>query len=751
MIRVASTGLAALAAAASLSVLSITEVQAQAATPTRADTAAAAESRLSVDAYLDDQAREMVRLARARRALYDSRIQAYTATAVERISVGLRAGIAERLVFRRETAARIDWTLDTVRVEVLGAREVAPVFSGAVRVPGDLDRYMPTLAFDPVDSEMMLRLDSTNLRHPLATGSEAYYRFASGDSSVITLPDGRAVRLHELRILPRRSDPQLIAGSFWVDAATHAVVQAYFRQSRAYDVARDDDDCGMACRLALAAIRPLSMELDYIAIDYGLWDLHWWLPRSIAAGGVLQAGRFAVPLQFERRYSDYTVEGDTTGRPVVQADSVRARPCRPRGAFLVTIGSTPDSAQAARNDSIRAARRAERLAAGADSAAVCDRSFIVTAADAEQLLRSDLLPPSIFTRAAGVLSAPELESLARGLRMIPAARWQLARPTVQLPADIRYNRVEGLSLSAGALADFGVLSLDAAAGMGTADQRLRAELGVMRPGMATRLRAAGYTRLAAVDPAAAPFTLAGSLNALLFGRDDHEYFRATGAELIVRPADARTQWYELRMFGERQRAAAKQTDFSVPGLFDADRQFRPNLDADAADQIGASLVLRTGRGLNPAAFRWAAQLELHAEAGDYRFTRPALRLQSSLPLGRLSLTTEVAGGSSFGRAPAQRDWLLGGAATLRGYSAGAARGEAFWLGRVELAAGRPAARMVVFSDVGSAGPLDELRSVQPLHSVGAGISLLDGLLRIDLARPLDGGRWKVHTRIDRMR
>lgn len=728
---------ASIALAAVLSVAAAAPASAQVRTES-VDTAGRAETVvLPTDAYLDERARETVRRARERRAMYDARIRAYSATAVERMSMGLRAGIAERLMYRRETASRIDWTLDTVRVEVLGAREVAPMFSGTPGVPADLQGYMPSLAFDPVDSEMMLRLDSTSLRHPLATGAEAHYRFESGDSSVISLPDGRTVRLHELRILPRRRDPQLISGSFWVDAATYAVVQVYFRQARGYEASRDSDDCGLSCRIALAVVRPVRMELEYIAIDYGLWDLHWWMPRSIAARGVVQAGRFTVPASFERRYSDYTVEGDTITSAAALDDEPRSRPCRPPTMMSINVGAgAPDSA--------RAARAAEGLEPLPD-AAECDRTFIIDTPDDSMLLASELLPASIYSGDAGVLGLAELEAIASGLRRIPDALWQLRSPTVLVPAAVRYNRVEGLFASAGALMDLGVLTLDAAAGMGTGDRRLRGELGITRTGTAALARVAGYSRMAAMDGTTAPFSIGSSLNALMFARDDHQYFRTAGAEAVIQPAAARSAWYHLRMFAERQRAAGKQTDFSLPHVFESDRLFRPNFTADAADQVGATLTLRTSGGLDPNAFRWATALELHGEMGDFGFTRPALRLQASLPFGRFALGTGIAGGSSFGAAPAQREWLLGGASSLRGYSAATLRGEAFWHARVELARGMPYARVAVFGDIGHAGPRSGLRSARPLRSAGLGFSFLDGLFRIDVARPLDHGSWKLHT------
>ncbi|MBD0321462.1 MAG: hypothetical protein ICV87_14075, partial [Gemmatimonadetes bacterium] len=90
------------------------------------------------DAYRDPRARELVRLARARRAVVDTRITGYQVTARERLSARLSVAGLEKLLFRRETASRIDWSRDTVRVEVIGAREAIPsVRAAAQRVSPD--------------------------------------------------------------------------------------------------------------------------------------------------------------------------------------------------------------------------------------------------------------------------------------------------------------------------------------------------------------------------------------------------------------------------------------------------------------------------------------------------------------------------------------------------------------------------------------------------------------------------------------
>lgn len=698
------------------------------------------------DAYADEAARELVRLARIRRGMVDTRISAYTTRAVERISARIGTPLGDRLLFRRETASDVSWTRDSVHIHVLGAREVMPVVNAQPKVPPDLASYMPSMAFDPVDSQMLLSLEGTSLRHPLAADGEQHYRFASGDTTVIRLPDGRAVRLRELRVLPRRAEPQLISGSLWLEAETHAVVQAHFRLARPVDTSRDGGGPAF----------PVRAEIDYIVLDYGLWELQWWLPRLAAGHGVVHFAGRRFPISFERRYGDYTVTGDPQGAPLASRDSV-AKLCRPPIGMEITadVRATPHDTMTAasaarlqaRRDSARAARRVER----GDTTAVCERPFVVTRADHPDLIVSAELPADIYGGDA-LVDERELAAIADRLRSVAVPPWQVGLPRIEWPLNrpglVRYNRVEGLSLGARAVMDFGRASADAGVRVGTSGE-VGAELGLVRSGARAEGRLAGYRRLDVVDPATDPFGLRSTVGALFLGRDDHDYFRATGAELRLRPPAVRSQWYDLRLFAERQEAVSVDTDFSLLRLVDPDRGVRPNVAADRADQVGATLRLRTAYGLNPDAFRWGAELELHGEAGDYRFARPAVRMRATTPLvGRLTLGGEAAAGSSFGDAPLQRLWQLGGAATLRGYEAGAARGEAFWLGRAELGYGLPFARLVAFTDAGWAGPRSDFTSGRALSSVGAGIGLLDGLLRLDVARARETGRWRVHLNLN---
>jgi hypothetical protein len=67
-------------------------------------------------------------------------------------------------------------------------------------------------------------------------------------------------------------------------------------------------------------------------------------------------------------------------------------------------------------------------------------------------------------------------------------------------------------------------------------------------------------------------------------------------------------------------------------------------------------------------------------------------------------------------------------------------GDAFWLARAEAGYGFEAVRPVIFGDIGT-----------PLSGVGAGVSILDGLVRLDVARglqPVGQRGWRVDAYLE---
>lgn len=691
----------------------------------------AVQNPVDSSAYVDAAARRLVAAARGRRETIDRSITAYRTRVRERIGVGIRALRRDRMLYRREIALQIDWQRDSVtRVDVLGARQSVPAALPKPSLPNDLKSDAGDYAFDPADDRLTVefgggnreRRDSTRdstrhrdveFRHPLAPGSEADYRFATGDSSVVVFPDGRAIRLRELRIIPRRLDFELMSGSFWIDENSHAVVRALIRPARPFDFEQDAPEDNKDIP---GFVKPIRVEVRFLTIDYGLWTGRWWLPRLIAMDAVATAGSFLqMPMRYERVYDEYEVHGDT------------AVPLAPR----------PPAPSAAEDSVARAACRAreksEKISCRCSNGR-CSAFTVHIPTDTAALLTSTTLAPPFGAGNDTLISPGEMEELTHGLGDLPQAPWQLrARPPRWGLA--RYNRIEGLSLGARGELDLGRLQLDGAARIATTDGELDLQVGVLRETGTARLRVAGYRRLAAVDPTARSLSIGNSLGALVLGRDDGDYFRAAGAELTIAPAVTLPQRFAIRLYAERQRQALKRTDFSFPHAIHADHVFRPNVTADSADQLGASLTLRTQRGIDPARPQWTADLTLDGSVGTYRFGRMSSTLRVATPLGpRLAGAVEVAGGIADGLVPVQSYWYLGGPGTLRGYGGDAASGDAFWRARLEVANRWPAARVVLFADVGRAGPREHLSLATPLTGLGVGASFLDGLVRVDLAR-----------------
>jgi len=681
-------------------------------------------------AYLDAAARRLVAAARTRRETIDRSITAYRTRVRERIGVGIRALRRDRMLYRREIALRIDWRRDSVaQIDVLGARQSVPAAVPKREVPEDLKGDAGDYAFDPADDRLTIgfgntRRDSTQdstskhrdveFRHPLAPGSEADYKFATGDSSVVVFADGHTIKLRELRIIPRRLDFRLMSGAFWIDESSHAVVRALIRPARPFDFEQDvsdEDDKDIP-----GFVKPIKIEIRYITIDYGLWTGRWWLPRLIAMDAVATAGSFLqMPMRYERVYDEYEVTGDTA----------------------VTRAVRPPAATAVEDSLARAACHAregvEKISCRCRNGH-CLAFRVNIPTDSAALISSAVLPPPFGAANDTLISEGEMQELTRGLGQLPAAPWQfqVRRPRWGLA---RYNRVEGLALGARGELDLGRLRLDGTARIATSDAEPDLEGGVLHETGAARLRFAGYRRLAGVDPTARSLGIGNSLGALLLGRDDGDYFRATGAELTVAPPVTLPQRFTIRLYAESQRRAAKRTDFSVPHAIHGIHVFRPNITADSADQFGASLTFRTQRGIDPALPQWTAEVTLDGSVGTYRFGRASSTVRVSAPLGpNLAGAVELAGGMADGVVPVQSYWYLGGPSTMRGYGGNASSGDAFWRARLELANRWPAARVVLFADVGRAGPREQLSLARSLAGVGVGASFIDGLFRLDLTR-----------------
>jgi outer membrane translocation and assembly module TamA len=141
---------------------------------------------------------------------------------------------------------------------------------------------------------------------------------------------------------------------------------------------------------------------------------------------------------------------------------------------------------------------------------------------------------------------------------------------------------------------------------------------------------------------------------------------------------------------------------------------------------------------------------VQAETGDYDLARASLTLRGAAQLARgFRVGAEAAAASSLGEVTPQRMFYLGGARTLRGYDASTVAGTSMARARLELARTASFGAVAIFSDWGWAGDRDDVRDADQRWAVGIGTSLLDGLVRLDLAHGLLTPRgWRLDLHLD---
>jgi hypothetical protein len=686
-------------------------------------------------AFLDAGAVILLERARTARQASDRTLRSYTALVRSRLGVAMRMPLKDRMLVREEAAARVRWSRDADDiVHMLAGRQqtpggVKPALFGPGMRPMDptADRlYFGAMFGDPDERDD----DDYWIEHPLGDEGTRHYRYQSGDTLAIRLQDGREVRVIELRVLPRRQDPHTVRGVLWVDAASGALVQGAFRLARKVDIihdmnAIDEEDLRIVERVPF--ITPMEFDISLLTVEYSLWEMRHWLPRAMRFEGMVRTGVLHFPASFDVSYrmEEVVTDGDAGDEP--EADIV-AR----------TI-------EAWRGD-----EEASRVRHGREDARRYTR---IAPRDQALLLESELLPPPIWADAPGFITESELNTIYDRLASVPLP----ARPGLPVrfgwgygePGMLRYNRVEALSVGGRVTAPLPHVTLLATARLGAGDLQPNGELLLHRETMRRTLSLRGYHELATADPSRRALGPGNSLSALLFGRDEGEYYRATGAELALAPPPLRRQWWQLRAYTERQDAVARNTHVALPRAW-RDSVFRPNIVADEATQYGALLHVRPWWGTDPQRAQFGIDLLLQGEAGDFEHARGRLALRGAAPLGaRMRVGAEAAVGTSEGTVPVQRHFYLGGASTLRGYEPSTVSGTSMARGRLELARTVRAASFAVFSDVGWAGDRDDIRLDRRRWSAGAGVSLLDGLVRFDLARGMDAPRgWRLDLHLD---
>ena len=728
-------------------------------------------------AFHDPAARELFNRARVARIAQDSSLQSYDSKVRQRLSVLLGIGKLgrDRLVFRQENASRVRWQRDAgVRIDVTGARVAIPPL-GSPKVERDavqdaaLDTDGLPIPYFPGSENLLISglvaktdVNERELVNPLARGAEAYYTFRTGADSVsFRLPDGRMIQLRELEFRPRVPKANVVVGSLWFDIATGQLVRAAYRLAipavmtiGVYDESGDSVKTGLGVKLLRTMVQPMTAELSAIIVEYGLYGGRFWLPRSQSIEGSAQALVARVPMKIETSFT-YASVNEPLGLAVIHVDTTVKDELRrdppPPGLDSAARRKWRDSTRAVYVAASKARQDSTDKGLKVGSMRQCDTSATRTIirfrteakiptetrvpCDVDTLMASSDLPASIFDPGEDVFGSAEAQRLAADALGMgaqpPLSLGNLPAPRIQLgPSMTRYNRVEGFST--GALWDQQLgagLSATAIGRFGFADKKPNFELSLARSDFSKTIRVNGYTRLTSANDWGSPLNFSSSLGALLFGRDEGFYYRATGAELLW--TAERGPRLELRAFSERQSNAPLNTTANLGATF------IPNIESANVTSTGASLRYLGSFGQDIRGWRAFTDLRLEGAAGDSSYGRAALDVTlSKALLRRLDAALTLAGGTTVGHVPAQRRWFLGGTQTIRAQGPDTAQsGTAFWMTRMELARSSEFMRTALFGDLGWAGPREQWGQFgRPLSGAGVGFSFLDGLIRFDVAK-----------------
>jgi hypothetical protein len=483
-----------------------------------------------------------------------------------------------------------------------------------------------------------------------------------------------------------------------------------------------------------------------------------------------------VPFKMEQSFRYSSVNVRDTLPPIVIADALG-------------LDTLADSVAERMRDSIRELRRARRdsirqgLLAKQHQVSQCDTSAyrivmrregrddgvqlntaVRMPCDLSKLQNSPELPKSIFDPGDEVFGAAERDELIKEALSLGAqppfllGSGRLPPPTIKWGAEfMRYNRIEGFSAGGEIDQPLGAGYTARAVGrLGLADFEPNLELTLQRTNLEKTYALTAYNRLVAANDWGNPLSFGSSVSALLFGRDEGFYYRATGAEL-TRTRDPRSDGAHMdwRLFLENERAARQNTTFSLGATF------VPNIDAQNEQYLGTGLRINHTAGRDPRGLSILTDVRLEAATALakhdslwHRYARGAadVTISHGLPEQLIGAVT-LSGGTSAGIVPVQRLWFLGGAQTVRGERPDTSlSGNAYWLTRTELAYDARPVRPSLFGDIGWTGDRSQLYKNQlgrPMSGIGAGASFMDGLFRFDVARGLyPEKRWRIDTYVE---
>ena len=731
-----------------------------------------------VDAYLDDVARTLVEGTRAARD--SASLGSYTARVRERQMVSFMGRRSSHVVQDYRQSLRFRWSRDdagVVRLDSYWARHRALASD-----PSSSLGVLPAVrrGLDPWQSPFRYALamlpdvhhSTDHDRHhtrfvsPLDSGAERFYRYRSGDTVSVVLPDGTAVLAVSVAATPRRRAARFLSALMWIDAESLGLVRIALRPAKRInqelvlciwcengngpmlfmDLGSADEDAGpsdvadpsdatgptddagpeavadstqdgigILGRLANAAINSALPKIEIgvasVVVDFAQWNSRHWLPRSMTwLGFASPADEFVA----NEAAQDFAASVRVSTHAVFEVEEVReaeggnAETSAQIAQRWTMPGDTTDAAESADPSSAWVILAPDSLAAAPEpfGEGIWDEDALAGGGEAG--------------RMASELAA--LEAEAAGEIVDESSPWSFEPPFLTLRL-LGYTRDEGFLVGTRLWRRFPGGRAVASLSMGTNLREPRATVAVERefPDWKLRLSAFHDRRpigLVEVGPAGAV-------------ERPREWYAVDGLAVRFSSARRNRESLSLRLFAERH----------------------DELGPDAEDLRAGALLAWTPwwGGVGGRRLQGGGEVSLQGTLGDERTFR--LGTTAAMVAGRgagWSLGLEGGGSRTWGGGQRVDPWLLDTTGEqLRGHERPRTAASVVWRGRADLQRRVWWTRISVFADWLSVAD-------RQYRSAGAGV-VLPGGIRLDLARgfPVEladdaqtDPEWRFYVRFD---
>jgi len=703
--------------------------------------------------FSDAATAELYARARVRHIAQDTLVRDYRATVRTRMdaSAGRSRFARQTALFAHESVAEVGWQApNDLQVKVLGTRAQLPIirilqgFGGEAEAEAE-DELRRELVWDRPwfipralgDSIRLMGVPDRAALHPMADGATDLYRYAITDS-VQLVTQSRTIRALKMRVEPKSYGPALVAGDMWLDTETADIVQfgMVFLGDYLWESPEGDtpEDSARALKESDQANRFLSVEAQ---VEYALVDQLYWMPYRQFLAITVEIPMFlnaAIPVRAVTTFTDYTVNSNP---PIV---------------FHVSEEELAESEESGRSD-----RRRVVLKAGTGGAEVT-----VEGDEDEQRRAHGYYRAGIWRDGHWEMDVPPGDSLlafewddeldtsydADEEKRLRETFAELSELSEELPPEwlgrrrfgiawesvadiVRFNRVQGLSLGIGyeVRTNINFTSILLAGRFGISDKRVTGSVTWRRDGPGGRLDLKGFRAVTEVEPWTRGQGIGNSLNALFVGNDDADYYLTSGGGIAYAWNHGFLQDVELNLTYERHQTMDVTTTSAIAGIWGTG-VFQPNPPVEEGWFFRGSLARKDRLGVvtvGPGADVLAGQ---QGSAG-----RLWAVVEVPFALPRLSGVLTVRGGVMRGDSLPQMAFRLGGPQTVRGFTYGERRGREFWSAQLDVGLGRSRLLApVVFFDIG------DTFSSDPFIGAGAGVSLLNGLIRFNLSKGIQPDR-----------